>query len=116
MNIPAGLDAVVAVLQGAGVSAAVDPRDLNTPCVWVTARSLPTAGRFMCGDRLMKVDLYLIAPDTGTPEAYRHLNDLLVKALSVLEPDGEIDLAETVTLPSGGGPLPAFRMSIEIEA
>lgn len=116
LNIPLILDSVVETLRIAGVDATVDPRNLNPPCAWVSAQSLPTGQRTMCGDMPMKVGIYLIAGDSGVPEAYAALNDLLLKALTVLEQDGEIDLATSVSVPTGGGPLPAFYFTITTDS
>lgn len=115
-NIPLILDQVCETLKTAGVNATIDPRNLNPPCAWVAAQTLPVARRTMCGDMPMKVGIYLIAGDAGVPEAYATLNDLLLKALTVLEQDGEIDLATSVSVPSGGGPLPAFYFTITTDS
>lgn len=104
---------VVTLLRNNGIAASVDPRDLNPPCAWVSARSLPTSRLVMCGDRPIQIDVYLIAIDNGVEEALKSLTAMLDSALSVLQPTGEVSLSEAITLPSGGGPLPAFRFTLE---
>lgn len=109
MNIPDALESVTEALKSAGIDARVDPRDLNTPCAWVAARKwTPT---YMCGDGETTIDVYLIVDDTGIVQAYSGLNDLLSKALTVLDVEGDVSLEDSVTLPSGGGPVPAFRLT-----
>ncbi|MGW0247924.1 hypothetical protein ACWDYH_14950 [Nocardia goodfellowii] len=112
-DIASILEGLADELKAAGVRAAVDPRDLNPPCAWVVARSI--AHELLGGGGTVAVEVYLIAPDSGAPQAYRTLTDLLDKALTVLEPDADTSLSEAVTLPGGGGPLPAFRLTVNIE-
>ncbi|WP_069160078.1 hypothetical protein [Nocardia altamirensis] len=113
LDITAVLGGVVAALRRAGVRAGVDPRDLNPPCAWVTGRSI--AHDLLGGGGTVTADVYLIAPDTGAAQALWALSGMLTKALTVLEPDGDTSLSERVTLPGGGGPLPAFRLTLDIE-
>ncbi|MCP2281066.1 hypothetical protein [Nocardia amikacinitolerans] len=112
-DVAAMLDGLAVELRAAGVRASVDPRDLNPPCAWVVGRSI--AHELLGGGGTVTADVFLIAPDAGVPQAYRTLTGLLDLALTVLEPDADTSLSESVTLPGGGGPMPAFRLTVNLE-
>ncbi|MBF6483845.1 hypothetical protein IU431_06695 [Nocardia otitidiscaviarum] len=112
-DIAAQLEDVAAQLRAAGVRASVEPRDLNPPCAWVVGRSL--AHELLSGGGTLTADVYLIAPDTGIMAALAALTELLDLALTVIEPDADTSLSESVTLPGGGGPLPAYRLTVNLE-
>ncbi|KQB84939.1 hypothetical protein [Corynebacterium oculi] len=113
------LNSVVDALTKAGIAATVDPPRLNPPAVWVTARRLGRSVLGACGGYAVVVDLYLIARDTGIPRALETLDGLLTHTIEVMdEHQWDMDssaLDETVTLPSGGGPLPAYRLTYLID-
>lgn len=113
MGIRAGLDRLAASLTAAGVPTAVDPRNLNPPCAWVTGKTM-SSPHFLCGSGLITADVYLIVPDSGTPTALDALDVLLDKALTVVTAEGDISLSESVALPTGA-PLPAYKITTEIE-
>lgn len=113
LDIAAAAEDVVASLRSAGLRATVEPADVNPPAAWVTARTM--AHDLLGGGGTVAIDVYLIAPDTGTAQALRTLSSLLDKALTVVDPDADTSLAEAVTLPGGGQPLPAFRVTVNHE-
>lgn len=101
------------LLAAAGVDADVEPRNLRPPCAWVSPRTLDPGDTL--GGSSLEVDLYLIAPDTGTRPAHDHLAEMLYKAMAVAGPDPgtTVALDQAVTL-STGGPLPAYRYTTTI--
>lgn len=113
LDIAAQLDTLTAALKAVDLRAAVDPRDLNPPCVWVAPRSM--SHELLSGGGTMRADLYLIAPDSGAAQALRTLSGLLDLVLAVVAPDADTSLSESVTLPGGGQPLPAFRVTVDLE-
>lgn len=103
-------------LVAAGYRATVNPPDLNPPAIWLSAQRLgdPTLPLDMYP---VVVDLYLIVPDTGIPNALRELEDLLGGVLEIIAASDHLTLEstalnETVTLPSSGGPLPTYRITV----
>ncbi|AWY04758.1 hypothetical protein PQC61_gp12 [Gordonia phage Emperor] len=113
MNINDAVAEVETALRGAGLAASADPRQLNPPCAWVSATGL--THELLSGGGTVRLDVYLIAPDHGVTAALDVLSTLLDKALDALDPATETSLNEAVTLPAGGGPLPAFRLTVERE-
>lgn len=105
---------VVDALVEAGIAATVDPPAINAPGAWVAARRLEQAT--LVGHYAVVVDVFLIARDNGIPLAIATLDDMLETALAVLDEHmwnlESTALDESVTLPSGGGPLPAYRVTL----
>lgn len=96
-----------------GIRASMEPRDLNAPCAWVSPNQA-TTGMYMCGGGEMRVDIYLVAPDHGYVRAMLVLEDLLSKALEVVQPDEPVSLDSSVVLPDSANPLPAFLITLQI--
>ncbi|MFL0579176.1 hypothetical protein [Dietzia sp. 179-F 9C3 NHS] len=113
MNHLDALTALVARLYEAGVDADLEPRNLRPPCAWVSPRTLDPGDTL--GGSSIEVDLYLIAPDTGTRPAHDHLTEMLDKAMTAAGPDPgtTVALDQAVTL-STGGPLPAYRYTTTV--
>lgn len=111
------LDTVLAALDRGGIRATVEPPEINPPAAWIAARRLDTE-TLGCRWRVV-VDVYLIVPDTGIRYALDTLDTMLTRALDALDAaDLEIDgtdLDQSVTLPTGGGPLPAYRIGVIAE-
>lgn len=115
VDIPAVCADVTAALAAAGVErVTTDARDLNPPGVWVSPRVL--AHDLLGGGGTVTLDLWLVAPDTGTPQALATLSDLLALVLAAVDPDADTDLAQSVTTPNGSGPLPAWRVTLDVES
>src|SRR5699024_2220279 len=102
----------VEALKGAGSDATIDPRNANPPSAGVVARTDEAETR--CGTRAIDAEVYLIVPNNGTPQALDTLTALLATALTVIDPDGRIELSEAVTLPGGSDPMPAFKIPLEL--
>lgn len=115
--VTTALDDVVAALGEAGITATVDPPEIHPPGAWVAGRRLQRAT--LCGSYAVVIDVYLIVRDNGIKPALVELDSLLGRTLDVIdEHDWELEsttLDETVTLPSGGGPMPAYRLTIIYE-
>lgn len=107
------LNGISDALTAEGIRAAVDTRDLNAPCAWVTPNQA-TTGMYMCGSGELRVDIYLISPDHGYVRSLETLESLLSKALEVIEPDEPVSLSEAVVLPDSPNPLPAFLLTIKL--
>lgn len=96
-------------LAAAGVRAAVDPRNLNPPCAWVKADKFDPDTFCSALSGQLTVDVWLLAANNGVVSSHTKLSELLEKALTVVDPTGPVEI-DTVTLPSGGDPLPAYRI------
>ncbi|MFC4127387.1 hypothetical protein [Nocardia rhizosphaerae] len=111
--LPVLLDELVALItEDAGLRASIDPRNINAPAVWVSARQID---HDILAGGTVTVDLWLIAPDTGIPNALGVLSEMLAAVLSVVDPDAPTSLAESVRLPDAPAPLPAFRVTVNLE-
>lgn len=105
------VQSVADLLTEHGIPATTEPRDLRTPGVWVTVdRTRPSR---LCGTHETVVSVVLVARDTGHRHALAHLSDLLDKVLGVVVPDGDV-VADTITLPAGGSPLPAMTFTTTV--
>lgn len=105
---------LISDLREAGINATENPPWLNPPCAWVCARRIEEF--LLCGGNTVVFDVYLISRAIEIPNALSDLSELLEKALSALG-DYDIEsvtLDETVTLPQGGGPMPAFKITVSI--
>lgn len=111
------LDTITTALREGGITATYDPPEIHPPGAWISARRLDR--NVLIGHTAVVVDIFLIARDVGIPTAIMVLDDLLERALEVADRKvWEIEstaLDETVTLPHGGGPLPAYRLTIIYE-
>jgi hypothetical protein len=112
LDILGALEGVAQVLRDAGVRASVDPQNLNPPCAWVSTSKY--AVEYLCGEGILTVDIYLITINNGVPQAIKSLQSMLTRALTVLEPEGDVSLAESVSLASGGDGLPAYKITITV--
>ena len=96
-------------VESAGIRAVIDPRDINPPCAWVTVDQV--RDNVLAFNPEVDVAVLLIVPDTGHRIALSALSGLLDQLLSAARfvVDQPIE-PESVTLPSGGSPLPAFKL------
>ncbi|MFT3876195.1 MAG: hypothetical protein QM708_07225 [Propioniciclava sp.] len=104
---------VVAQLAAAGISAAADPADLNTPGVWV----LPdTSTASTLDDQLHEVTilLYLIVGSLPATDALAALDGLLAGVRAAIRVRSV--QAVTVALPNHNpAGLPAYRATINLD-
>ncbi|HXG71271.1 MAG TPA: hypothetical protein VNJ04_11765 [Gemmatimonadaceae bacterium] len=111
-TIQDALDALVAVLLGAGIAAGCDPAKLNPPCAWVHADQFTIDN--LDGSGTLGAFVDLAVPAWAYPQAMAALTDLLGRALSVITPDGPVELDRAIDL-TGGKTLPAFRIPLDLD-
>jgi len=111
MKLAPALQHVVAVLQGAGLTADTDTDKLQPPCVWVAVDKLRQ--ETLDGGGALDLSVYLIARATGYADEIHQLQELLDKALTVISPDGDIELDQGVQ--TSAGILPAFKIPLTVE-
>ena len=104
---------LVAMLEGAGLNATADPRDLVLPGVWV-APALIDYDRLDGDVYAGQWELYLIAPDNGPTESLDALSEL-AGLLRAVVPFGEARTAAVQLSNHSPDPLPALQVTIELE-
>ncbi len=111
----AAVQALVAGLAEVDVAAAVEPAEVQVPGCWVALRALDTASATLTSPGTARVDLYLIASDTGDTHALGVLAGLLDRVLERVEENDRdtIDLGSSVVLPDTPA-LPAFRVPVDL--
>ena len=107
----AALQELVELLEGAGVSASVDPAELNVPAAWVTLEGIRQLN--LAGELELDAVVYLIVGDQDHRRAFDALAELYNKATTVLDPDGVV-VPQGVVLPDNPTPLPALRVPVTI--
>lgn len=109
------LNRIIEALDGYGVPATLDARNLNPPAVWVSANRV--IDHTICLEPTITVDLVLAAPDTGATHALTVLDDMLSRTLDaatdVCQSVEDVSLNDSATL-SGAGTLPAFVVTVTI--
>ena len=108
MSIATAAADVLQQLQGAGVRATDDARDINPPCVYL----VPPEGslRFNRGTADCTWTIYLVTGDAGARTATRALSDLIDKVAGVFS----FTTFERVALSvpgAGADPLPSYRLT-----
>ena len=103
---------IVAKLAAAGVPAALDPRDLDPPAVWVAVDTADTR-RFGAGQWKSTWRLTVVAGDTGTGQALRTLGDLSDRLAACFGTLGE-GQAVPIILPGGPDPMPALQYTVDL--
>lgn len=103
-------------LTAAGVPATLSRGALRTPGAWVRPDLATVVHATLAGDAYgLRASVLLVAPDAGAKdkEALTDLVGLLEKALTVLDPDDDVDTS--VVLPHNGNMLPAFRLVVDLD-
>jgi hypothetical protein len=98
------------LLTEAGVRATLDRRNLEVPGAWVRPDS---AGPYTLGAAKARASVLLVAPQAGDREALEDLCGLLDDALTVIDPEEDVDTS--VVLPHNGNALPAFRLVVDLD-
>ncbi len=114
------LEKVIAALGRYGIDGTLDPPKINPPAAWVSARRL--ARPRLAGSPDVVVDVFLIARDAGIPTAIHVLEGMLADVLDLVDDDDDLeidwndtDLGQSVTLPQGGGAMPAYKITLTVE-
>lgn len=104
------VDDLVADLKAAGLSASVDPAEVNPPGVWVRSQglSLDTLGGFTWA-----LQLHLVVPDNGHRLAREALLELFNQVLPVAEPDAD-PYFQGLVLPHTPKPLPGLVVPLNL--
>ena len=102
---------VEGLLRDQGLTVSADPRRLSPPCAWISASRVSHDRDF--GGGVVRIDVYLIAPDHGVHEALDHLDDMLTHTLRAVTPSADTIVNETVNLPTEDRAMPAFRVSVD---
>lgn len=114
MTKRAELLALADALTAAGVPAAIDPRDVTPPAVWVHLGTW-SYDTLDGGCTDAQVILDLVAPDSGVTDAMGLLDDLETDVVTVLGPPRDPCVAATIQLPDSGTQLPAYRLTYQVE-
>jgi hypothetical protein len=100
---------VADALTAAGVPATLNRTSLQVPGAWVRP---DTVARFTLRGGTARLSVLLVVPQAGDLEALEDLMGVLEKALTVIEPDDDVDTS--VVLPHNGNALPAFRLVVDV--
>lgn len=106
------LDQLCVDLTAMGVRATQDPREVNAPGAWVLP--VKAQSHYLAGGVVIDVDVYLIAPDHGYQRSTRVLSELFDLTRSLVDID-DTSFVDAVTLPAGGAPLPAWRITTTLQ-
>ncbi|MFD2674991.1 hypothetical protein [Gulosibacter bifidus] len=92
--ITAALNEVRDALKRAGITSHADPKRVPIPGAWLNASEVRTDT--LDGSCRVRVDVHLVVRDQSATGAIRDLEALLLAAMAVIEPDGEIETAEVL--------------------
>ena len=101
---------IVQLLTGAGIRATTDQRDLNPPCVLVTAPEI--TWRFGKGGWDARWLILAVVPDSGPNIVLANLDALVVSVQAAL--GGRVQNGRPVAargLVDGSAPLPAYELT-----
>lgn len=110
INIGTALQDVADICESAGISAAVDARNLNLPGAWVTP-DVVSFETMAAGEAIMDISIFLIARDNGPVDSLDALGEMLAKLRTVLSvPEAQVMY---LGLPNhGAGELPALQITM----
>lgn len=106
----AALDLIRSQCLTAGIRAETDPRNVNAPGAWITVENV-THGATLDGARV-RVNVYLVVPNTGTEQSLADLDDMLDRLTRVIDPDAPTTPTQ-IALPDGSE-LPAVRVTVDV--
>lgn len=112
MDIIGACQDAVSALASAGIDAGTDTDYLNAPCAWVAHDTLEINTLDGGGD--VHLSVFLAVPANGYAAEIAALQELLTKALTVITPDGPVEL--DAGLQTSAGVLPAFRLPLIMKA
>jgi hypothetical protein len=108
----APLTQLAQLLVAAGMSASVNPEDVNVPGAWVTCdniRRLPVGG-----DIQLECVVYLVAAQGDYATSYDQLAELYNQATAAgVYPDGPVS-TQGLVLPDNPQPYPALRVPVNL--
>ena len=111
MDLPAVVDAVVELLDTAGVRhVTADPSKLNLPGVLVQWSGVDVD---LLAGQTHELRLLLVAPDRDDPRTLAALSDLLAAVVDVVEPSGPVR-SRGVRLSTQPSPMPALEYPIRV--
>lgn len=111
----AALQDVATALSGAGLDAAIDPRDLTVPGVWVQ-RVTVTPDLLCAGAYTLRVRMMCVSPDVGTWDALDHLDNLQDAAMALFPANtGAGTTDRTVLLPDSATAYPATFWDVDLQ-
>ena len=93
------------------INAGLDPKQLNTPCVWVTLDAV--TDWTLAGKGEVRARLVLIVGDNDQLRAIEQLDALLERVAAVVTPMSDV-LPTTYTKPGSSTPLPALTFTHDI--
>lgn len=100
-----------AMLTDWGVHTVTDPRDLNLPGAWLAPSQIDYQ-TLTTGPLRVEWDLYLLAPDNGTPlDALGAMLDTLSAHMTL----GPVEALSLTVANQAPDPLPALHLQIETE-
>lgn len=108
------LEELRAAMAKHGIDVVLEAQKLNPPCTWAGASMVQSWG--MDGTPInVTVEIILIEPDVNMLQAMHNLAPRTEALVSALLAEGysieDIDLRESITLPSIPAPLPAYRIT-----
>ncbi|MFJ2370877.1 hypothetical protein [Microbacterium sp. NPDC087665] len=112
MDILAPLEDLAQQLREAGLSAGVDPTKLNPPCAWVHCDRFEVDT--LAGGGTLHAQIDLTVPSWKLSRAMAELGEMLDLALSVVTPDGQVQLDTGIEL-ENKTILPGFRIPVNLE-
>lgn len=110
-DLPTVLADVAEALTAAGIPSSTDPTTVPVPGCWVTVDTM-NADR-LAGDWSVTGALYLFARDNGHNAAIAVLSAMIATVAEVF-PSAATAVPDSLALPGHPGPLPAFRITIDI--
>lgn len=112
MDILAPLEALAAQLNAVGLVAGTDPTKLNPPCAWVHCETFEP--NTLDGGGTIHAQIDLTVPSWKLRRAMGELSRMLGLALTVVTPDGQVQLDTGIEL-QDKSILPGFRIPVDLD-
>jgi hypothetical protein len=101
-------------LAAAGLRVTLEPDEINPPCVWIQLKHLEDR-HLAAGVVTAEWYVYLVAPKAGSENAYNALHVMRNAVLGLGWSFVGISEGVELTIPGGGNPLPALRMTLRTQ-